>query len=470
MPRRSFTAGVGIPRQRSSASERIMEPTAKRGVVFKRRPVPEVVEAKLVKFVPPVRLRYLVLLAAAAMSVYSVVPRVVAYWQLHSAATDFANYALCMVGPTGPQLLKDEPDQFWQLVRRRLVSARAESRPFAKCEPEIDASPQAAERLAAHGARANEFEEFASFAASTKPTFAIEDLLVTTAKLELLARHSRPFSHGYEKLVQPTRNARTVPHPVPLPRPMVGSGLPVQPIGFGAITKSGKGHLLVVGRDANRQAYRSSDEGNSWTAVDPSSVEAVRAQGKCGQGSGKVEFRLSVAEGQLRIESWAGNSLETSFPLAPVEHRLREFSCDLDSALVVTSDVEQQQLSMKLCPHLKPCRNIRPPQPLLNWRARDVDFSLTRTGNTIVAALARRGIVRVVSSRDDGVTWTPPTVAYDQAEHVNADFGQAIPNKLLTVGKQVLLYAGSTRSRAQYPVLMSRDSGASWTSQPLTMR
>lgn len=469
MVRRSFTAHAGMRRQQAPVSERIVQPPAKRGVVFKRR-APEPLPPSPVKFVPPVRLRYVALVVGLVAGIFSVIPRAVAFWQLHSAATNFANYALCMVGPTGPNLLKDSPHEFWQLVRRRLISARGESRPFSECLTEESATSVGAKRWAAHAAAAGDFEEYASFAARGKAPFSIGDLLITTAQLKQLADQARPFSHGYDSLVQPSRNAPTVPHPVPLPRPLTGSGLPQGAIGFGAVSRTPQGHLLVVGRDANRQAFRSSDEGSSWTAVDPLSTEATRAQGKCGQGDGQVEFRLSVDNKRLRIESWAGNSLETSFPLAPVDHILREFSCDAEVALVVTSDREQENIAMKLCRHLRRCRVLKPPMALQQIRAVDAEFSLTRSGRTIVAALARKGIVRVVSSRDDGATWTPPTVAYDREEPGNLNFGHAVPNKLLTVGKHVLLYAGAHRSSTQYPVLMSEDSGASWTSQPLSMR
>jgi hypothetical protein len=41
------------------------------------------------------------------------------------APTAFADYALCMVGPTGPSLLRDNPVEFRSLGRRRLASACA---------------------------------------------------------------------------------------------------------------------------------------------------------------------------------------------------------------------------------------------------------------------------------------------------------------------------------------------------------
>src|SRR5512140_3059080 len=51
------------------------------------------------------RLRGLIAAAGALSLVALLVPRMRAAWQLQSMAAAFANYALCMVGPTGPSLL-----------------------------------------------------------------------------------------------------------------------------------------------------------------------------------------------------------------------------------------------------------------------------------------------------------------------------------------------------------------------------
>ena len=90
--------------------------------------------AALSEAAPPVlRLRYLLIFGALWLCYASAAPRVKAAWQLHTVATAFADYALCMVGPTGPSLLRDNPTEFRRLLRRRLVAASADDRPFSRC-------------------------------------------------------------------------------------------------------------------------------------------------------------------------------------------------------------------------------------------------------------------------------------------------------------------------------------------------
>lgn len=462
MPRRSFTANAGLRRQRSDSLRPFSVKARSDGLQIKRRPKTPPTEQPVTSFVPPVRLRFVLLLAVGSLTLYSAIPRAVAYWKLHSAATDFADYAMCMVGPTGPSGLKAEPAQFRRLVRRRLVSARPESRPFAKCSKPLAGLGANSHRLEAHLAPASQFKEYGS---SAKGAYSVSDLEVTASFLESLSRQAQPFSRGYSKLVQPSRNARSVPHPVDLPRPLKGKGLPSRSLGFSAQSRHEGEILLVTGRGANRQAFRSADEGITWRVTDPSSAEAVGTQGRCGTGDHEVEFRLSLGDERLRIESWSAGVLETSFPLASADSVLRDFACDGDAALAVTRSLQSQKFSLQICPHLRSCRALQLPAVLSDSRRTDLLFSVTRSGGTIVVAFARRGIVRVVSSRDDGATWTPPTVAYDRAE-LQGDQAAAIPDKLLAVGRKVILYAGETSYSSTYPLLMSEDSGASWTYRP----
>ena len=78
-------------------------------------------------------------------------------------------------------------------------------------------------------------------------------------------------------------------------------------------------------------------------------------------------------------------------------------------------------------------------------------------------ATANAGVVRVISSRDDGETWTPAVVAYDRDEQPNPT--AALPEHLLSLGSRVMLYAGAQRPNQTYPVLFSNDFGASWQGQ-----
>jgi hypothetical protein len=86
-------------------------------------------------------------------------------------------------------------------------------------------------------------------------------------------------------------------------------------------------------------------------------------------------------------------------------------------------------------------------------------LSIARIEGATVIAMALSGVVRVISSRDDGETWTPPVVAYDAAEHADAE---KVPTHLLALGQRLSLFAGAQSGSDAYPVLFSSDLGASW--------
>jgi hypothetical protein len=89
-------------------------------------------------------------------------------------------------------------------------------------------------------------------------------------------------------------------------------------------------------------------------------------------------------------------------------------------------------------------------------------LDVARVDGTTVLAVSMHGVVRVTSSRDDGVTWTPYAVAFDRAEHPTLHEDAATPDHLLAIGSRLLLYAGATQPNQPYPVLVSDNGGASW--------
>jgi hypothetical protein len=416
--------------------------------------------------VTPVRLRHLLALATLVLAAQALVPRALAYWRLHGTATQFANYALCMVGPTGPVLLRDRPADFWRLVRRRLVASPPEARPFAACVPALDALGDELARRRFHQAKAQDFGEFATVQGSLPSPLSIQDLSVTTARLDDLARAAWPFaSPNYTELVQPSRNARTVPHPVELAPPAEGHGLPTVNLGYAAISATEGGYLLVAGRDANLSAYRSRDGGRTWAAVETASPTVRANSGRCSVPGTASAFRLSLVGEQLRVESWLNGEPETSFPLASTDSRLLGFSCDATAVFALVRDDESTRPTFRLCPHLERCRDVAVPTELRGEPSAGAIFSVARVKGVAVISVANRGIVRVISSRDDGETWTPSVVAYDAREYAGLPHARVTPAQLLGLGDRVLLYAGADSPTARYPVLFSDDIGASWRGQ-----
>jgi len=86
---------------------------------------------------------------------------------------------------------------------------------------------------------------------------------------------------------------------------------------------------------------------------------------------------------------------------------------------------------------------------------------IARIDGTTVLATSKHGVVRVSSSRDAGKTWTPFTVAFD-AESSGVNTAVKVPSRLLTLGDMLVLYGGAPKPGMTYPVLMSKDHGASW--------
>src|SRR5882672_9628388 len=105
----------------------------------------------------PVRIRHFLLIGLLAALGFTALPRMRAAFRLHTAATAFADYALCMVGPTGPSLLRDNPAEFRKLLHRRLVVAGADDRPFARCAKGAYEVTQSLDTERVHRAPASSF-------------------------------------------------------------------------------------------------------------------------------------------------------------------------------------------------------------------------------------------------------------------------------------------------------------------------
>jgi hypothetical protein len=433
-----------------------------------RRPRPRArAQAPTLVDVAPLRLRHVLAVGGIGLAVALFVPRALAYVRLHEAASSFANYALCMVGPTGPSTLVDRPQEFQRLVRRRLVAAPADSRPFEACAPLLDGFGEDAKR-GLHAARAADFREYAP-SASGSGGRALADLDITSQSLWRLARVSWPFGPASPiSLVQPSRTARAAAHPVSLPSPASGRGLPDMDVAHGTVRRTSDGYVLVAGREANQVAFVSRDGGISWAPLDRAAPLARASLGHCSTGEAPASFQLASDGDQLRIESWQTGELQTSFPLAPSDARRVSLSCDARSALALIVGDADALPRLQSCPHAARCRELALPPDIVRLAGPESVISVARVRGVSVVAIAAGGVVRVVSSRDDGETWTPPVVAYDREEHARE--GEAggggrpprVPSRLLALEDRVLLYAGADLASSAYPALASDDFGASW--------
>jgi hypothetical protein len=368
---------------------------------------------------PVIRLRYLLVLGVLWLCYAAVAPRIKAAWQLHSVATAFADYALCMVGPTGPSLLRDNPVEFRRLVRRRLVAAGADDRPFSRCAKgagQIMDSP-AVER--AHRAVAASFAEYGGPAGDPGAEAArIEDLAVTTKRLSELSDHAWPFARGgYTSLVQPSAYAAEAAHPMELPPPGTGRGEP-----------------------------------------------PVRALGRCEAGGTGGAFVLGLSEDRRHkvVRTLTPEGAAVDAVLTAPDARVFATACDDHAMVVAVGHEGTREVALYTCAYLGSCTPMALPRLGASGPAVRYPLDVARASGITVLATPMHGIVRVASSRDEGRTWTPLTVAYDPEAHPGLRFDAPEPDHLFVSGKRVLLYGVPQRATGTFPVLVSEDFGASF--------
>lgn len=419
---------------------------------------------------PPVRIRTLLLIFIVGGGLWWLYPRAIAAWKLHSEATALADYGLCMVGPTGPSLLRDDPAEFRRLVRRRLVSARAGERPFARCAHAAGELTGSNRIQHAHLATAWSFVEYGGAAADraakgSTDELSLADLRVTTLPLAQLAEGAWPFSRsGYTELVHPSIGAYEAIHPVELPRPRVGRGLPAWRARYHSVVAVPHGFLLAVGQGANLSAYATHDGGVTWSPASVRRSEIASAAGRCAATGGRHAFVFGLSQdGRFTTVISLGNdAAPQTQALAPVNLQIFAASCDDKAMVAALKPRGSRQVTFALCAFRGACRLLNVPAfSGVGVRPR-FPLDVARVDGATIVAVAMHGVVRVTSSRDDGRSWTPYSVAFDAAAHPEVHTAVKVPDRLLVLGHRVLLYGGAPEPSATYPVLVSDDDGAAW--------
>lgn len=412
---------------------------------------------------PFIRLRTVLLLGVLALGAWLLQPRAEAAWKLHSTATNLANYALCMVGPTGPALLRDNSPEFATLVRRRLISAEASDRPFQDCAGlarELTGSPTA-ER--AHRAPAWAFAEYGG---NGKAEVSLSELGVSGHHLAELARRAWPFVRGgYVKLVKPSIAAHEAVHPVETAKPVLGRGLPAWRAGYRAVGEVDGVLTAAFGKAANLSVFQSADGGVNWRPAPARGVEAFAE--RCPAGSRSFSFALSEDAGTLLVSSQGPDGPAQAVPLAPADVELSSTACDQKGLVVAYKSDADKQMHLAVCAFRGRCA----PMPLPRFAgvgvAPGAALDLARVEGTTVVSVPMGGIVRVASTRDDGQTWTPFTVAYDDGAHLEIRADVRVPSRMLAIGKRVFLYGAAQKPGQTYSVIVSDDFGASWRTPEL---
>ncbi len=408
---------------------------------------------------PFVRLRTVIALGLVAAAVGWFVPRGRATWRLHNQAVVYADYAMCMVGPTGPELLRENPLEFSELVRRRVVAAAPESTPLGPCRKFAEQMKISHAALRLHSTRAVQFGEYHNVPGSSGSA-SLRSLELPLTPLQTLADQAWPFVRsGPGVLMKPSSYTREASHPVRVPRPGVGTGLPASRHLYRSTAAYGDTVVAALGSGANTRVLLSKNGGIDW--VGGGNALSSELRDRCvADDEGRAFTVTRMNDGQRIVVSQGPSAAPQIARLSASEEKIAGLSCD-KSALVVAlvsspDDTGHRPVHLRLCPFRRPCQDLE--QPDTAGAKLYYPLDVARVGGDIVISRTAGGITRVASTRDEGRSWTPWTVAYDASTYSPGD---AAPFRLLVAADTLLLYSGSN-SGGRYPLLASDDHGASF--------
>ncbi|HSC86973.1 MAG TPA: hypothetical protein VLC09_06865 [Polyangiaceae bacterium] len=379
-----------------------------------------------------------------------------AAWQLHGRATTFADYALCMVGPTGPALLREGAPEYTALLRRRVLEAPAKSRPFEGCVRFVERLELDAEQSALHQLEAASFGEFWDEAGAGH---ALSELNVSAALLSELAERAWPFVRGdYAKLVEPAQHAVEAPHTTQPGSPGVGAGLPVRRAPLRSTAAFGD-RVVALLSEGQRELELVSDDGGVHFRAARHAMHSELSE-RCALDEEGKAFSFVERDQERYVLSQGGGAVPQLAFLAPTSRKLLTIACDRQGLVALLGPVEEGgAIGARHCAYRGRCSDFELPR--LGERAADEGIDLARVGGDTVVSWVTGGIARVASSRDQGRSWTPWTVVFDR-QSTNEARPLAPPTQLLAVGDRVLFYGGGARPKDTYHLLVSDDHGATF--------
>lgn len=405
----------------------------------------------------PFRLRSVLLLGLVAWGLSSLIPRALSGYRVHSLATSIADYAVCMAGPTGPTLIRDNPADFARLVHRRIVAAAPSDRPFEKCSKHALAITGSAEIAHKHELSAASFADYGLDGTESQSSLAVRiEPLVTEA------RASWPFVRGYTALVKPSLGAYEAIHPVGLARPSVGRGIPGYRAPYRSVKRANDGLWLAYGKGAHLAFFKSNDNGLTWRAA-AGFASANDFAERCPTGDGRAfEVGLSSDGDVLEASSTETDGTSHATQLAPATSTVVALACDEKALVAITRAPNAKAQEVYSCPFGGRCSLLPAPKSEAFPGLFEQNIDVARVHGTTVLAVTTKDVVRVTSSRDDGRTWTPFYVAYDVPEHPEVRVDVRVPSRLMAIDNRLFLYGAATRSAQSYSVLISDDHGASF--------
>jgi hypothetical protein len=404
---------------------------------------------------PPIRIRSLLALGLVAWSLCSLVPRALAGYRVHTLATTVADYAVCMAGPTGPALFRDNPAEFARLVHRRIVAASPSERLFEKCAKQALIITGSAEVARKHELSAASFVEYGLSGVESASALA-----VTSEPLVSAAHSAWPFVRGYTALVKPSLGAYEAIHPVQLPKPGVGRGIPAWRGVYRSVKRAPDALWLAFGKGAHLSVHKSTDNGLTWR---PAATATSDFAERCLTGDGRAyEVGLSADHDVLEVSSIELDGTAHATQLAPQTSTVYAVACDERGVVVLLRAQGAMGTDLYSCPFASRCAPLALPRPEALPALSEQTLDVARVHGTTVLAVTTKDIVRVSSSRDEGRSWTPFYVAFDVAEHPEVRVDVRTPSRLLSIDNRLFLYGGGNRAAQSYSVLISDDHGASF--------
>lgn len=401
------------------------------------------------------------LLASLAVGAVSWgVPRAQSAWRAHELGPAYGDYAVCMAGPSGAQLLRDDPSSFQRLVRRRLIAAAPNEAPFSRC---ASTAVKITGSEAVQSAYQTVAERFAEYGTDPAARARLDAVMLGLDPLRESVSAAWPFVRARSSsLVRPSLTAREAVHPVAPPEPGLGRGLPVTTGLVKSAWRYRDQQLVAFGLGATRSLFASGDGGVSFRPA--ADVRALELESeRCSGRDPSRGFSLSTAEdGSLVVTASAPDTEPRAAVAVSGEHRVLAIACD-DQALVVAVRREgQSRAELSLCRPEQRCEALPLPSRAPFSPLTLESFDVTRVSGATIVSVASSGVVRVISTRDDGKSWTPPSVAFDAGELGERGRAAEAPWHLVSLGSRVLLYGASSKATGGYPLLASDDQGASF--------
>lgn len=402
---------------------------------------------------PPFKLRFVLLVLLGTLSAWSLYPRMQAAFRLHDAAVATADYGLCMVGPTGPNLIRDRKSDFDRLVRRRLIASAPGDRPFHRCDKLARRVTDSVDVERVHNLTAAEFRDYSGRGVS------LAELGVSAAPLSQLCADAWPFARGgYTQLMKPSLGAVEAAHVPAPPRPVLGRGLPARSGIYRNVWRDGNAYGLALGAGSDTALLSTPDRGLTFRPLASRADLIEQHAERCASSDGRRVYRLTPREDGAFEQVLF--SLEGAAPmttdLMPQTERVLGTACDERSLAVLSFD--QKRNHLRICAFATRCSEVTLPELVAVGSAADV----AKVKGIIVVSTAQDGVMRVMSSRDEGRTFTPAVVAFDAAEYPELGLARRVPQRLLGLGERLLLVGSPTRGNDSYPLLVSDDQGVSF--------